>query len=79
MTWNLDHAKATCRLYNLEWDQQMFEAVLPSLKAAKLTQEQFDWIIEAHIMAVATLFTPGWYTFWQRLGIAFHFLFRKTL
>ena len=68
-----------CEHKGLYWDDAVYRKVLPKLKQAKLTQKQFDVVMECHIDAVCEIVDPSQLTFIQRVGAALFYLRGKPL
>lgn len=81
MTTNYDYTKArvSCEQQGLHFVEQLVPHTDSEFTRAHLTQAQVDAVMELHIWALRYLFSPGSYSFWQRIGLAFHFLFGKNL
>lgn len=80
LQYNYSQARAHCAQAGMTF----IEALLPQTDAeftrAHMTQTQVDIAMDLHIWALRYIFTPKNYSFWQRIGLALHFLFsRKTL
>lgn len=66
-----------CAAAGLVFDQRMVDIADKEFEAGHLTQSQVNIVMRTHIDTVRWLFTPQSYSFWQRIGMAYHFLFGR--
>lgn len=75
LQYDYSQARQRCKEANLIFADVLIPHVDAEFNRAHLTQAQVDIVMDAHIWAVRYLFSPGSYSWLQRIALALHFLF----
>ncbi len=79
MAYDLTEAKQRCAAAGLKWDDAAAAQAIAEFERLGLTDAQANGLMAFHALRVAWLFNPTTYGWRQRILLALHFLFGRTL
>ena len=78
LNYSYDKPRKYCEQMGTVCDERFIPTVDKSFTELNLTQDQVDGAMRVHIWVVINIFSPNQYSWKQRIGLAWHFLFGKS-
>ena len=76
-TYSYDKAKARGQELGLKWSDELANSADVLFTRLNLTQAEVDQLTVFHADVTHWMFSPSSYRWYQRIGLAFHFLFGR--